>query len=77
MDWLSVGNGWRNLYLLSCVLQAAALGLLFAAHRIPFQKSRAASFCTGVAAVPFLQYLWVLALAFLWPNAPRLVYIGV
>ena len=27
-DWLAVGNGWRNLFLLSCVAQALALGLV-------------------------------------------------
>lgn len=77
MTWLDVGNGWRNLYLLSCVLQAAGLGALFAARRWFSKRSRAACFLTGAAATPFIQYLWTLLLAFLWPHAPKLVYIGV
>ncbi len=76
MTWLDVGNGWRNLYLLSCMAQMGALGCLFAA-RGWFSKSRAACFLTGVVATPLAQYLWTLLLAALWPQAPRLVYIGV
>lgn len=77
MTWLDIGNGWRNLYLLSSLLQMGALGLLFAAHRWFSQKSRLACFLTGVAATPLCQYLWMLLLSLLWPQAPRLVYIGV
>ena len=33
LDWLAVGNGWRNLYLLSVALQAAALGVLLLRRR--------------------------------------------
>ena len=73
MTWLDVGNGWRNLYLLSCVLQAVGLGALFAARRWFSKRSRAACFLTGAAATPFIQYLWTLLLAFLWPHAPKLV----
>lgn len=77
MTWLDIGNGWRNLYLMSSLLQAGALGLLFAAHRWFSQRSRLACFLTGVAATPLCQYLWMLLLSLLWPQAPRLVYIGV
>ena len=77
MTWLDLGNGWRNLFLLSAFLQAVALGTLFAARRWFSKGSRLACFLTGAAATPLLEYLWMLALAFLWPNAPKLVYIGV
>ena len=43
MTWLDVGNGWRNLFLLSCAVQALALGCLFCAHGW-FVKSTAAYF---------------------------------
>ena len=76
MTWLDIGNGWRNLYLLSCVVQAGALGALFCQRRWFCKKSRAACFLTGVAATPFVQYLWTLLLALAWPAAPRLAYIG-
>ncbi|MFR5854146.1 MAG: hypothetical protein ACLUE8_07375 [Lachnospiraceae bacterium] len=77
MTWLDLGNGWRNLFLLSAFLQAVSLGTLFAARRWFSKGSRLACFLTGAAATPLLEYLWMLALAFLWPNAPKLVYIGV
>ena len=77
MTWLDLGNGWRNLFLLSAFLQAVALGTLFAARRWFSKGSRLACFLTGAAATPLLEYLWMLALAFLWPHAPKLVYIGV
>lgn len=76
MTWLDIGNGWRNLFLLSTLLQMGALGLLLAAHRLPSRKSRLACFFTGVAATPLCQYLWMLVMALLWPHAPRLVLIG-
>lgn len=77
MTWLDLGNGWRNLFLLSVLVQAVALGTLFAARRWFSKGSRLACFLTGAAATPLLEYLWMLALAFLWPHAPKLVYIGV
>ena len=77
MTWLDLGNGWRNLFLLSAFLQAVSLGTLFAARRWFSTGSRLACFLTGAAATPLLEYLWMLALAFLWPHAPKLVYIGV
>jgi len=76
MSWLDVGNGWRNLYLLSCLVQMGALGCLFAAKGWFAKHSRLACFLTGAAATPLAQYLWTLLLAFFWPYAPRLVYIG-
>lgn len=76
MTWLDVGNGWRNLYLLSCMLTAFALGVLFAVHHLFAKRSRAACFLTGVAATPFVQYLWTLLLSLLWPAAFKWVYIG-
>lgn len=76
MTWLDIGNGWRNIFLLSSGVQALALGAFFAAHRLFARRSRLACFLTGVAATPFIQYLWMLALAFLWPQAPKLVIIG-
>ena len=76
MTWLDIGNGWRNLFLLSVMAQMGALGCLFAARNW-FGKSKAASFLTGVAATPLAQYLWMLGMSLVWPNAPRLVYIGV
>ena len=75
MTWLDIGNGWRNIYLLSCMIQMGALGCVFAA-RGWFSHSRTACFLTGVAATPIVQYLWTLLLAAVWPGAPRLVYIG-
>ncbi len=77
MTWLDLGNGWRNLFLLSCMLQAFALGTLFAVHHLFAKKSRAACFLTGVAATPLVQYLWMLLMAIVWPNASKWVYIGV
>lgn len=77
MTWLDIGNGWRNIFLLSCLLQMGALGLLFAARGWLCRQSRLACFFTGVSVTPLCQYLWMLVLALLWPNAPRLVYIGV
>ena len=74
--WLDIGNGWRNLFLLSCLLQAAALGVLFGKHKL-IKSSRFASFLMGIACTPFVQYLWTLLLAFVWPHAPKLIYIGV
>lgn len=76
MTWLDIGNGWRNIYLLSCMLQAGTLGVLFATHHWFSKRSRAACFLTGVAVTPLIQYLWTLVLAFVWPHAPQLVYIG-
>lgn len=76
MTWLDVGNGWRNLYLLSCLMQMGALGCLFAYRGWFSRQSRLASFLTGVAATPFVQYLWTLLLAVVWPKAPKLLYIG-
>ena len=77
MTWLDLGNSWRNLYLLSCMLTAFGLGVLFAMLRLPAKRSRAACFLTGVAATPFVQYLWTLLLSILWPGASKWVYIGV
>ncbi len=74
--WVTVGNAWRNLFLLSFALQALALGTAFALHGWWSSKSRAACFLTGAAATPLAQYLWTLLLAVVWPQAPKLVYIG-
>ncbi len=76
-DWLSVGNGWRNLYLLSTALQALSLGLFFGKHKLWVKRGGLGAFLAGAATTPLWQYLWMLALAFLWPHAPKLVYIGV
>lgn len=77
MTWLDIGNGLRNLFLLSCAVQAAALGLWFASRRWFCGHSRLACFFTGAAATPLCQYLWTLLLALVWPGAPRLAYTGV
>lgn len=77
MDWLAIGNGWRNLFLLSCMVQMGALGCLFAARSWFSRGSRLACFLTGVAVTPLAQYLWMLLLSVVWPHAPRMVYIGV
>lgn len=76
MTWLELGNHWRNLYLLSCLMQMGALGCLFAARGWFVKENRPACFLTGVASTPLVQYLWTLLLALCWPNAPQLVYIG-
>ncbi len=76
MTWLDLGNHWRNLYLLSCMMQMGALGCLFAARGWFVKTNRPACFLTGVAFTPLMQYLWTLTLAILWPDAPQLVYIG-
>ena len=76
MDWLSIGNGWRNIFLLSCLVQMGSLGCLFAANNWFSRESKLASFLTGVAATPLVQYLWVLVLSIVWPHAPRMVIIG-
>ena len=76
MTWLDIGNSWRNLFLLSSLLQMGALGCLFASRGWFVKKSRAACFLTGVASTPLVQYLWMLMMAAVWPDAPRLVYIG-
>ncbi|HPF86687.1 MAG TPA: hypothetical protein PK537_01370 [Candidatus Limiplasma sp.] len=75
--WLDIGNGWRNLFLLSCMLQAVSLGVLFAIHRFWMKDNRVAAFLAGVAVTPFAEYLWMLLLALTWPQAPKLVYIGI
>lgn len=77
MTWLDIGNGWRNIYLLSCVIQAAALGSLFCARGWFAKKSRAACFFTGAASTPLVQYLWTLLLALVFPGASKWIYIGV
>lgn len=77
MTWLDIGNGWRNLFLLSCALQAFSLGVLFAARRVFWKDHRVAAFFAGAAVTPFAQFLWMLLLSLLWPKAPKLVYIGV
>ena len=59
MTWLDLGNGWRNLFLLSAFLQAVSLGTLFAARRWFSKGSRLACFLTGAAATPLLEYLWM------------------
>jgi len=76
MTWLDLGNHWRNLYLLSCLMQTGALGCLFAARGWFVKENRPACFLTGVASTPLVQYLWTLLLALVWPNAPQMVYIG-
>jgi len=73
--WLDIGNNWRNMYLLSFIVQALALGTAFAVHGWWWKRSRVACFLTGTACTPLIQYLWVLVLAVLWPHAPRLLYI--
>ena len=77
LDWLAVGNGWRNLFLASSALQALALGTLFARHRLWVRGNRLGAFLIGASLTPLMQYLWMLLLAALWPHAPKLVYIGV
>ena len=77
LDWLAVGNGWRNLFALSCAVQALALGTVFASRRLWVKRSRLGAFLAGVAVTPLVQYLWMLLLALFWPYAPKLVYIGV
>ncbi|MCL1854534.1 MAG: hypothetical protein FWF86_02275, partial [Clostridia bacterium] len=72
--WLDIGNGWRNVYLLSFMVQALALGTAFALHGWWWKSSRIGCFLTGTACTPLIQYLWTLALAVLWPQAPRLLY---
>ncbi len=76
MTWLDIGNGWRNLFLLSCALQALSLGALFAARRVFWKEHRVAAFFAGAAVTPFAQFLWMLLLSLLWPKAPKLLYIG-
>ncbi len=76
LDWLAVGNGWRNLYLASCALQALALGLFFAKRRLWAKRSRLGAFLAGVSVTPLIQYLWTLLLAAVWPRADKWVYIG-
>jgi len=53
------------------------LGTLFAIHHWFSRKSRVACFFTGAAATPLLQYLWMLFIAVVWPNAPRFIWIGI
>ncbi|MDD3214643.1 MAG: hypothetical protein PHY64_13285 [Eubacteriales bacterium] len=77
LNWLAVGNGWRNLYLLSSALQALALGVFFAKHRLWVKKSRLGAFLAGTAVTPLIQYLWMLLLAAVWPQASKWIYIGV
>ena len=71
MTWLDIGNSYRNIYLLSIFFQAIALGLLFAKNKWFSKKSPISCFLTGVSITPFVQYLFMLILAFLWPNAPK------
>lgn len=77
LDWLAVGNGWRNLFLLSCAVQAVALGTGFAIHRLWVRRSRLGAFLAGVSVTPLVQYVWMLLLAAVWPQASKWVYIGV
>lgn len=76
LDWLAVGNGWRNLFLLSCAVQAVALGTGFAVHRLWVRRSRLGAFLAGVSVTPLVQFLWMLLLAAVWPQASKWVYIG-
>ena len=76
MTWLDVGNGWRNLFLLSCAVQALALGCLFCAHGWFVKGSRFACFWTGAAVTPLCQYLWMLGMGFVWPHAPQFLLIA-
>ncbi len=75
--WLDVGNGVRNLFLLSCMMQAFALGTLFVMLGLVSKKSRLASFLAGAASTPIVQYLYMLLLALIYPTAPTWVYVGV
>ena len=77
MTWLDIGNGWRNLFLLSCLVQMGALGTLFAVNGWFSKRSRLACFLTGMAVTPLVQYLWTLLLAIVWPAASRWAYIGI
>ena len=75
MTWLDVGNGWRNIYLLSTLFQAFCLGTVFAWRQLFSRRSRLACFLTGVAVTPFLQYLCTMLLGLVIPHAPRAVYL--
>ena len=75
LTWMDIGNGWRNLYLLSFAVQALALGTGFAAHRW-IGRSRVASFLVGGSVTPFVQFLWMLLMGAAWPHAPRLLLIA-
>lgn len=76
MTWLDIGNGWRNIYLLSVMVQCVANGLFCALHGFPLKKQRFASLLVGIASTPLLQYLWMLFVALVWPHSPRLFIIG-
>ncbi|MBP3646592.1 MAG: hypothetical protein J6K55_09235 [Clostridia bacterium] len=76
MTWLDLGNGWRNIYLLSCMAQMFALGCMFAFKGWFSKRSRLACFLTGVASTPFVQYLWVLIMSLAWADLPNWAYIG-
>jgi hypothetical protein len=76
LDWNAIGNGWRNLYLLSSLVQAVALGTFFAQKRLWVKRSRLGAFLAGASVTPLIQYLWTLMLALVWPQAPKWVYIG-
>ncbi|HPS82027.1 MAG TPA: hypothetical protein PLP25_09240, partial [Candidatus Limiplasma sp.] len=76
LDWLAVGNAWRNLFILSCAVQALALGTLFSARRLWVGGNRLGAFLAGVSVTPLAQYLWMLLLALFWPFAPKAVYIS-
>ncbi|MDD3409798.1 MAG: hypothetical protein PHY12_03220, partial [Eubacteriales bacterium] len=75
LTWADVGNGWRNLFLLSCAVQALGLGVFFAARRL-VGKSRVASFLLGAAVTPLVQFLWMLLMGAVWAHAPKLLLIG-
>jgi hypothetical protein len=77
LDWSAVGNGWRNLYLLSSLVQALALGVFFARRRLWVKRSRLGAFLAGASLTPLVEYLWMLLLALCWPQASKWVYIGV
>ncbi len=77
LDWNAIGNGWRNLYLLSSLVQAVALGTFFAQRRLWVKRSRLGAFLAGASVTPLIQYLWTLLLALVWPQASKWVYIGV
>jgi hypothetical protein len=77
LDWSAVGNGWRNLYLLSSLVQALALGLFFAKRRLWVKRSRLGAFLAGASLTPLAEYLWTLLLALCWPQASKWIYIGV
>lgn len=72
--WSEVTVFYAELYILSCLLQVLAAGLVCVRLQL-FTKQRAANFFLGGACVPLIQFLYAFLLFSLPLRLPKLLYI--